>query len=150
MRTAVDGVQTVGQRRTWVGTEEGRSLPATIVVSASSNKTGGGGAVLWGACWPPMRSFAYLWNIKLKLRKFAFKFSNVVIGFVTRDPHLTCRSGTTKGVQVEWAGRRGCTWRRSGESGDVALSVERYIWKCGCGAFKVDVGIVEEVTHHVE
>lgn len=72
MPTAVGGVQTAGQHRMWVGTEEARSLPATTDVSASSNRTRG----------PPlacMRSFAYLWNIKLKLRKFALKFSNVVI-----------------------------------------------------------------------
>jgi hypothetical protein len=66
---------------------------------------------------------------------------------VARDPHLACRSGATKGVQVEGTGRRRGTWRRRGERTKVALSVEGYVWKGGCGAFKVDVGVVEEVSH---
>jgi hypothetical protein len=55
----------------WVGTGEGRSLPAMIDVSASSNSTGSMLAV--------HVKLSYLWNIKLKLWEFALKFSNVVI-----------------------------------------------------------------------
>jgi len=30
---------------------------------------------------------------------------------------------------------------------DITLSVEGYIWEGGCRAFKIDIGVVEEVGH---
>lgn len=92
---------------------------------------------------------SYLWDIKLW--EFAFEFSNVVVGFVARDPYCACRSWATKGVQIERTGRRlGATRGWRGKSGDLTLPVEGYIWKGGCGAFKVDIGVVEEVSHLVK